>query len=73
MNERSRWKRGSMSEQTRCVNCGAPIHVTNYALGPEWEHYDPRAGFPTRHKGTAWRNCKTSVATPPAAAGGGSE
>lgn len=48
-----------------CTNCGAPVKVTNYALGPEVEHYDPDAGFPTTRKGTAWRHCKTAVATMP--------
>jgi hypothetical protein len=49
-----------------CTNCGAPVQVTNYALGPKVEHYDPDSSFPTQHKGTAWRECRTRlVATMP--------
>lgn len=49
-----------------CKHCGAPIRVTNYALGPETEHYDPDAGFASTQRGTAWKNCRNgTVATPP--------
>lgn len=52
-----------------CVHCGAPVRTTNYALGPEVEHYDPAAGFPSKAKGTAWVHCRLSyVATMPEAA-----
>ena len=47
-----------------CAKCGAPIRKINYALGPQWMHVNPSAGFPTVHKGSAWRYCKTAVATP---------
>lgn len=50
-----------------CVHCQAPVRVTNYALGPQAEHYDPDASFPTTQKGTAWRACRgLTVATLPA-------
>jgi hypothetical protein len=53
-----------MSDQ-KCANCGAPIREFNFALGREWLHIEPAAGFPTTHKGTAWRHCRGKVATPP--------
>ena len=54
-----------MTDQ-RCVHCRAPITTINYALGPEVMHYDPAASWPTEHKGTAWRYCRLTTATPPA-------
>lgn len=45
-------------ELPACPTCGAPVRTTNYAMGPEVEHYDPAAGFPTRAKGTAWQQCR---------------
>lgn len=49
-----------------CVHCAAPVRTTTYALGPQVEHYDPAAGFPTVDKGTAWRVCRNgTVATLP--------
>ena len=48
-----------------CMNCGYPIEKITYALGPAWMHVQPGASFPTVHKGTAWRYCRTRlVATP---------
>jgi len=52
-----------MSDQ-RCLHCGEPIRLINYAMGPEWLHVNPDAGFPTTHKGSAWKHCKRQVATP---------
>jgi hypothetical protein len=48
----------------RCLNCNATIRLINYALGETWMHVEPAAGFPSEHKGTAWRHCKSVVATP---------
>ena len=47
----------------RCLNCNAAIRTINYAMGPQVMHIDPAAGFPSEHKGTAWRHCKQRVAT----------
>jgi hypothetical protein len=44
----------------RCKHCGARIVLTNYALGPSWEHVD---GIEIR----GYRFCKSSVAEPEAA------
>jgi hypothetical protein len=55
-----------MSGDERCVHCGHPVRVINYALGPEVMHIQPEASFPTTQKGTAWRQCRrSSVATLP--------
>lgn len=54
-----------MSEIERCETCRAPIKIINYALGPELMHYDPAASFPTESKGSAWRYCRTTLATRP--------
>lgn len=48
----------------RCLNCNAVIRKINYAMGEQWMHVEPAAGFPSEHKGTAWRHCKTTVAGP---------
>lgn len=41
-----------------CAHCRAPVHITRYALGEEVEHFDPAASWPSRQKGTAWRECR---------------
>lgn len=48
----------------RCLHCNQQVRRINYALGPEWMHVEPGASFPTERKGTAWRYCRKSVATP---------
>lgn len=47
-----------------CANCGKPVELINYAMGPEWMHIAEGASFPTERKGTAWRYCRTTVAAP---------
>lgn len=48
----------------RCQNCNGIIRVIRYVLGDEWMHVNPNAGFPSQHKGTAWRHCHNTVAEP---------
>ena len=48
----------------RCLNCNGTIRLINYALGKRWMHVDPDASFPTEQRGTAWRFCRATVATP---------
>lgn len=50
--------------QQKCKHCKHPIKKTNYALGPEWDHYDPNSSFPSRSRGTSWKYCRTSIAEP---------
>lgn len=57
----ARWEAG-MSEQV-CVNCGAPVRVINYALGPEVMHVEPHASWQSERRGTAWRYCRLQVAS----------
>lgn len=47
-----------------CIHCREPLAVINYSLGDMWMHVTPGASFPTERKGTAWRYCRLSVATP---------
>lgn len=48
-----------------CLNCNEPIRQFNYALGPEWMHFDPRASFPSTGKGTAWKTCRAATVAEP--------
>lgn len=50
-----------MAEQ-KCIHCGKPVRVINYAFGPRAMHVDPNSSFPTEQKGTAWLHCRLTVA-----------